>query len=196
MQEDKLERHITSDNGKWLITAILGIFLIASVAALAAWMFGAFNGSGGKLPQGNNAAVRDTPGKWFYNASDGAVFAAEPVEKNGVLTVTAEDWGTDYFYFRYQPGEAEGLAVGDEFTVTFTAELSCDGKAVYRYDDDSTAKTEGELTAGEAKTFTLEGCVLSEGSGPFYVGVPAETEAGATFSVRDVVFEKTEGGEQ
>ena len=68
--------------------------------------------------------------------------------------------------------------------------MSCDVNIRYRYDDDSTAKTEGELTAGEAKTFTLEGCVLSEGSGPFYVGVPAETEAGATFTLSDVTFEK------
>ena len=190
MYDDNLQRHETGDRIKWIVTAVVGILLIAAVAALAAWMFGAFDGSGGKLPQGNNAAVRDTPGKWFYNASDGAVFTEEPAEKDGVLTVTAEDWGTDYFYFRYQPGEAEGLSVGDEFTVTFTAELSCDGSIRYRYDDDSTVVTEGELTAGEAKTFTLEGCVLSEGSGPFYVGVPAETEAGATFTLSDVTFEK------
>ena len=190
MYDDNLQRHETGDRIKWIVTAVVGILLIAAVAALAAWMFGAFDGSGGKLPQGNNAAVRDTPGKWFYNASDGAVFTEEPAEKDGVLTVTAEDWGTDYFYFRYQPGEAEGLSVGDEFTVTFTAELSCDGKAVYRYDDDSTLKQEAALTAGEEKTFTLEGCVLTEGSGPFYVGSPAETEEGATFTLSDVQFEK------
>ena len=188
MSYAQLDEHILSDKVKWVIVAVFGVLLIAAVAALSAYIFGAFDG--GKLPEGTNAVVRDTPGKWFYNASDGAVFTEEPAEKDGVMTVTAEDWGTDYFYFRYQPGEKEGLEVGDEFTVTFTAELSCAGKIIYRYDDDSTLKQEAALTAGEEKTFTLEGCVLTEGSGPFYAGVPAETEEGATFTLSDVQFEK------
>ena len=188
MSYAQLDEHILSDKVKWVIVAVFGVLLLAAVAALSAYIFGAFDG--GKLPEGNNAVVRDTPGKWFYNASDGAVFDEEPTEKNGVLTVTAEDWGTDYFYFRYQPGEKEGLKVGDEFTVTFTAELSCNGAIRYRYDDDSTLKQEASLTAGEEKTFTLEGCVLTEGSGPFYAGIPAETEEGATFTLSDVRFEK------
>ena len=188
MSYAQLDEHILSDKVNWVIVAVFGVLLLAAVAALSAYIFGAFDG--GKLPEGTNAVVRDTPGKWFYNASDGAVFEEEPAEKNGVLTVTAEEWGTDAFYFRYQPGEKEGLEVGDEFSVTFTAELSCDGAIRYRFDGTDSLMQEAVLTAGEEKTFTLEGCVLTEGSGPFYVGVPAETEEGATFTLSDVRFEK------
>ena len=188
MSYAQLDDHILSDKVKWGITAVVAALLIAAVAALGAYIFGAFDGD--KLPQGTNAVVRDNPGKWYYNASEAVQFSEEPTVKNGVLTVTAETWGTDNFYFRYQPGEKEGLKIGDEFTVTFTAELSCDGDIRYRFDGTSSVMQEATLTAGEEKTFTLEGCVLTEGSGPFYVGVPAETEEGATFTLSDVQFEK------
>lgn len=181
----------SADTVKLIGGGVLAVLLIAAIVAASVGIASVFWKT--KLPEGTNAAVRDTPGKWFYNASEGAVFEEEPSIQNGKLSVTAKDWGTDYFYFRYQPGEKEGLEVGDEFSVTFTAELSCAGKIIYRYDDDSTLKQEAALTAGEAKTFTLEGCVLTEGSGPFYVGVPAETEAGATFTLSDVRFEKVSG---
>ena len=180
----------SADTIKLIGGGVLAVLLIAAIVAASVGIASVFWKT--KLPEGTNAAVRDTPGKWFYNASEGAVFEEEPAIQNGKLSVTAEDWGTDYFYFRYMPGDKEDLTIGDAFTVTFTAKLSVDGKIVYRYDNDSTPVTEGQMTADKEQTFTLTGCVLTENSGPFDVGLPDTTAAGATFEVWDVEFERVE----
>lgn len=180
----------SADTIKLIGGGVLAILLLAAIVAASVGIASVFWKT--KLPEGTNAAVRDTPGKWFYNASEGAVFEEEPSIQNGKLSVTAEDWGTDYFYFRYMPGDKEDLTVGDAFTVTFTAKLSVDGDMVYRYGNDSVSIQEAKLTADKEQTFTLTGCVLTENSGPFYVGLPDTTAAGATFEVWDVEFEKVE----
>lgn len=169
---------------------VLAVLLIAAIIAASVGIASVFWKT--PLNEGNNAIVRDNPGEFYYNGSDAAVYEKEPYRQGNKVSVTAEDWGDDYFYFRYQPGEQEGLNLGDEFTVTFTVELSADGKVVYRYDNDSVSIQEAQLTAGKEVELTLTGCVLTSDSGPFYVGVPSDTEAGATFTVSDVKFEKAE----
>ena len=168
----------------------LAVVLIAAIISASVGIASMF----WKVPlnEGNNAIVRDNPGEWFYNGSDEAVYETEPYRQGRKLSVTAKSWGKDYFYFRYQPGEKEGLNFGDEFKVTFKVELSADGKVVYRYDNDSTQVAEALLKADEEQELTLEGCVYTEGSGPFYIGVPSDTIAGATLTVRNVEFEVVE----
>lgn len=176
----------TADTAKVVFGGIVAVLLIGAIVAASVGIASIFWKT--PLNEGNNAIVRNDPGEWYYNGSDAAVYKEDPYMQGGKLIVTAESWGDDYFYFRYQPGEKEGLNLGDEFSVTFKAKLSADGEIAYRYDNDSTPVTTAELIADEEQELTLEGCVYTDGSGPFYVGVPSDTEPGATLTVWDVEF--------
>ncbi len=149
----------------------------------------------GALSLGKNSVVKANPGVWFYNSSDQAVFTADPNRDatSGTLSVTASSWGTDMFYFRYQPDATkDGVAVGDTFTVTFTVKLSVAGQVVYKYDgmtENGGVSYTANLEADVEQTLTLT-TTRTENGGPLWIAVPKETTAGATFTVSDITIQK------
>ena len=158
----------------------------------------------GELDQGKMSVVSANPGIWFYNASDSSSFEAKPNydSATNTLSVTAASWGNDAFYFRYQPSEEDdGLAIGDLFTVTFTAETDFDTNVRYGYEGASNAQVV-PITANTPLTLTMEATAVSE-DGLFFVsictpdpdnssrfGAPSETPG--TFKVSEIVLEKTD----
>ena len=150
----------------------------------------------GDLSLGNMATVRANPGIWFYNSADSAVFTVKPNRdaETGTLSVTAESWGKDAFYFRYQPNEEkDGLALGDMFTITFTAQTDFDAYIRYGYEGEGSNSV--AITANTPQTITLSAVTLSE-EGLFFVSVRGESgnstppETAGTFTVSDISIEK------
>lgn len=150
----------------------------------------------GDLSLGNMATVRANPGIWFYNSADSAVFTVKPNRdaETGTLSVTAESWGKDAFYFRYQPNEEkDGLVLGDIFTITFTAQTDFD--AYIRYGYEGEGSTSVAITANTPQTITLPVATLSE-EGLFFVSVRGEggnstpPATAGTFTISDVSIDK------
>lgn len=150
----------------------------------------------GKLELGKIAQVKANPGFWYYHAN-GTVFAAEgepAYSEDGILSVTATSWGSDAFYFRYQPGEKEGLTAEDEFTVTFVVETDFAVTIRWGYEGASNSQTV-EIEANTPTTLTMTATVGS--NGPFFVSVckvDSEKFLGpddaGTFTVSDISFQK------
>lgn len=150
----------------------------------------------GDLSLGSMATVRANPGIWFYNSADSAVFTVKPNRdaETGTLSVTAEGWGKDAFYFRYQPNEEkDGLVLGDMFTITFTAQTDFD--AYIRYGYEGEGSTSVAITANTPQTITLPAATLSE-EGLFFVSVRGEggnstpPATAGTFTISDVSIDK------
>lgn len=150
----------------------------------------------GDLSLGSMATVRANPGIWFYNSADSAVFTVKPNRdaETGTLSVTAESWGKDAFYFRYQPNEEkDGLVLGDMFTITFTAQTDFD--AYIRYGYEGEGSTSVAITANTPQTITLPAATLSE-EGLFFVSVRGESgnstppATAGTFTISDVSIDK------
>ena len=150
----------------------------------------------GDLSLGSMATVRANPGIWFYNSADSAVFTVKPNRdaETGTLSVTAEGWGKDAFYFRYQPNEEkDGLVLGDMFTITFTAQTDFD--AYIRYGYEGEGSTSVAITANTPQTITLPAATLSE-EGLFFVSVRGESgnstppATAGTFTISDVSIDK------
>lgn len=157
----------------------------------------------GELDQGKMSVVSANPGIWFYNAADSAVFSAKPNydAEEGVLSVTADSWGSDAFYFRYQPSEEDdGFSVGDFFTVSFTVQTDFDTNVRYGYEGAHNAQVV-PITANTPLELTMESTAVGE-DGLFFVSVctpdpndsskfGAPASAG-TFTVSEIVFEAAE----
>lgn len=150
----------------------------------------------GDLSLGNMATVRANPGIWFYNSADSAVFTVKPNRdaETGTLSVTAESWGKDAFYFRYQPNEEkDGLVLGDMFTITFTAQTDFDAYIRYGYEGEGSNSV--AITANTPQTITLPAATLSE-EGLFFVSVRGEggnstpPATAGTFTISDVSIDK------
>lgn len=160
----------------------------------------------GDLSLGNMKTVRENPGIWFYNSADSAVFTVKPNRDaaTGTLSVTTASqddegnpingWGKDAFYFRYQPNEEkDGLALGDMFTITFTAQTDFDAYIRYGYEGEGSNSV--AITANTPQTITLSAVTLSE-EGLFFVSVRGESgnstppETAGTFTVSDISIEK------
>lgn len=153
----------------------------------------------GDLSLGKMSVVSSNPGIWFYNGADSASYTVNPNRdaETGTLSVTATTWGTDAFYFRYQPSEEkDGLVIGDYFTVTFTAQTDFDTNIRYGYEGAQNGVV-APITANTPQTITMDAVVLSD-DGLIYISIctpkgssfGAPSDNGGTFTVSDITIEK------
>lgn len=143
------------------------------------------------LSLGNMSTVKANPGIWYYNSSSNAKFGVAPYRntETGELSVTAEGWGGDSFYFRYQPTEEE-FANGVQFTVTFTVETDFDTEIRYGYEGGE--KTHEPVQANTPTEFTIT--ATRDADGLFFISVcgsngsGAPAHVGGTFTVSNISF--------
>lgn len=144
-----------------------------------------------ELSLGSMSTVKTNPGIWYYNSSSNAKFGVAPYRntETGELSVTAEGWGGDSFYFRYQPTEEE-FANGVQFTITFTVETDFDTEIRYGYEGGE--KTHEPVQANTPTEFTIT--ATRDADGLFFISVcgsngsGAPAHVGGTFTVSNISF--------
>ena len=118
------------------------------------------------LKQGTMAVVKENPGIWHYNSAGSAAFNVIPrrshdLSVNGSsIGVEMKTFNGDHFYFRYQPGGADGTGCvnGSAFRLTFTLLVSFTGTVQYGCNGDKTV----EMSANVAQTIVYEGTVSDQ----------------------------------
>jgi hypothetical protein len=136
------------------------------------------------LVNGNAATVKDNPGKWYYSFGNGYNFASDPTYIDGAIIVAinnlAESGTTNQL--RFQPA----FEVGTKYTITFTINLSAEGKIHYgTTNDNRKAKDFGE---GETVTFTWTNAV--DENTYFFINVtPDNRTAPITMTVTNIKVE-------
>ena len=141
------------------------------------------------LPQGKMAVVQENPGVWFYNSAGSAVFNVIPRISDdlstGSIGVELASLGTDHFYFRYQPGGADGTGcvAGDKFRLSFKIISSVSASFAYG--------TQGEksvaCTAGEEANVVYEGTVSTN---IFYVKIDKSLSGPISVTLSAITVEK------
>ena len=136
------------------------------------------------IEKGNNATCVANPGRWYYwtNGSDSVSSAAYDA---GVVSISIDKLNdAQGIYFRYQPGAADGLSVGDEYTITLQATMNVVGTF-------SGKATAAVTTPGEFVQYQCTGTVSADS--PFQItlkGVTVPENGTIDVTFKDIVISK------